>query len=397
MSYDGNSIQVLEGREAVRKRPGMYIGGTDQNGLHHLIWEITDNSIDESLSGHASLIEVTLSSDKRTVTVTDNGRGIPVGIEPKTGKSALEVVFTKLHAGGKFDQSNYAGSGGLHGVGAAVTNFLSLDLTAKVRRDEKIHAIAFHKGEVLHPVKEVGTYSKFSSRHSSGTEITFSADPEIFPLVQFDPKVIADHLEMKTYINSGLRIIFKDLSSDTTFDFFHEDGMSDFMSEIIKRSRTSPTHTDTIHIRGEIDKGVRIRYQIACQWTEDTREETCSFVNSIPTHEGGTHEAGFREGLTKAVKTYLETSEVVPKKLDIKADDIREGLKTIVNIVIEGELQFQSQNKVRLNNPEVQPLLSNVVRSSLEQYLFSNKSVAELIAQRIVAASKARQASRSVA
>lgn len=395
MSYEGGDIQVLEGREAVRKRPGMYIGGTDKNGLHHILWEIVDNSVDEAMNGFASTIEVTLHKDGKTITVDDDGRGIPVSTESKTGKSALEVVFTKLHAGGKFDHSNYKGSGGLHGVGAAVTNFLSESLVARVRRNEKVYEITFDQGISTGDVKEAGSYSKYS-KTGSGTEVTFCADPAIFPDTDYDPEYIEEMLEIKTYVNPGLKIVFRDETNDKVHEYQHNDGVSEYLEELVEASGSDPIHSDTITIEGSTKKaGANLNYEIVFQWTEDTSEATHSFVNSIPTHDGGTHELGYRDGLVKSVRSYLDTSSSVPKRLDIRSEDIREGMKAVINIFYEGELQFQSQNKVRLNNPEVQQAISYVVRTALEEYLFNNSSTADDIAKRIVAAAKARAASRA--
>lgn len=393
--YGKGSIQVLEGRDAVRLRPGMYIGGTSKAGLHHILYEIIDNSVDEFMNGHGSCIEVTLHEDGKTLTVNDDGRGIPVDIEESTGKSSLEVVFTKLHAGGKFDQSSYKGSGGLHGVGSSVTNFLSETLVARVRRDEKIYEISFDQGIPLGPVEEVGTYSKFSSHHSSGTEVTFKADGEVFPETTYDPEVIAERLEIKTYVNPGLKVVFIDQVNDETHEYQHDEGITEYLQELVKRSKSEPIHTLPISVKGTSKKGDTVRYEMVFQWTDDTSDDIHSFVNSIPTKDGGTHEAGYREGLAKAVRSYLDTSDSVPKRLDIRSEDIREGMKAIVNIFIEGELQFQSQNKVRLNNPEIKPALTNAVKMQVEQFLFNNTETAEKIAKRIVAAAKARQAART--
>lgn len=396
MSYEGGDIQVLEGREAVRKRPGMYIGGTDKNGLHHILWEIVDNSVDEAMNGHASIIEVTLHEDGKTMTVRDNGRGIPISQEKKTGKSALEVVFTKLHAGAKFEKgASYKGSGGLHGVGAAVTNFLSETLIARVRRNEKVYEINFDQGIPNGEVEEAGTYSKYS-KTGSGTEVTFKADPDVFPDTDYDPEYIAEMLEVKTYVNPGLKIVFRDETNGEAHEFYHEEGVAEYLGKLIEEGETNPIHDDPIVIEGTTKKaGDPLRYEIVFQWTEDTNESTDSFVNSIPTYDGGTHELGYRDGLVKSVRSYLDTSSSVPKRLDIRSEDIREGMKAVVNIFYEGELQFQSQNKVRLNNPEVQQALSYVVRTALEEYLFNNSTTAEDIAKRIVAAAKARAASRA--
>lgn len=391
-AYTGSDIQVLDMREAVRKRPGMYIGGTDKGGLHHLMLEILDNAIDEHMAGYAGRIEVRLhGGDGGTISIKDNGRGIPVGVEARTGKSALEVVFTNLHAGGKFDHSTYKGSGGLHGVGAAVTNFLSESLTARVWRDEKIYAISFARG-VPDPggVREEGVYSKYSQT-GTGTEVVFRADPEIFPSTKFDAGHIAEILDIKAYINPGLEIVFRDDSTGTTHTYKHDRGVVDYLGEITRGEKR--VHPDPIILEGTTDRaGANLKYTIVLGWCEAPREEVKSFVNSIPTHDGGTHDAGFREGLYRAWRAYLGSTD---NKVDIKNEDIREGLFAVINIFYEGDLQFQSQNKVRLNNPEVQPVLSHVVRGGLEDFLYKNPSVAGVIVQRVEAAARARMASRA--
>lgn len=393
-SYIASSIQVLDSREAVRKRPGMYIGGNDSNGLHHLLWEISDNSIDEAINGHANLIHVILNEDGESVTVKDNGRGIPVDIDPKLNRSALEIIFNTLHAGAKFEAGSYKGSGGLHGVGASVTNFLSEFLTAKVYRDEKIYEVRFEKGNLTQGLTEVGSYSKYS-RQGTGTEISFKPDPEIFPETKFDASLIAERLKIKTYVNPGLKILFEDLQSGTRYEFHHEGGIAEYLTELVKESKTKPIHIPCISLQGNSESSVaNSKFEVVLQWTDDTKEDIRSFVNAIPTHDGGTHENGFREGLVRAIRTYMEVSPSVPKKLEIKTEDIREGLKAIVNLFYEGDLQFQSQNKVRLNNTDVQSFISGSVKNSLEQFLFNNSSTAEEILARIIAASRARQASR---
>lgn len=394
--YDGSNIQLLENREAVRLRPGMYIGGTDKEGLHHLVWEIVDNSVDEAMNGYASKIEVTLHADGSTVTVKDDGRGIPISPEKKTGKPAVEIVFTKLHSGSKFSTGGaYKSSGGLHGVGAAVTNFLSETLTASVYKDEKIYQIDFEKGHLKESLREVGTYSKYSAQ-GTGTEITFTPDGEVFPSTTYDPKVIAERLEVKTYVNPGLTIEFKDEVNGDSYTFHHPEGIAEYLAHVIKVEQLSPIHTPSIRLEGSSENGDKVTYEVVLQWTEDTHEQCHSFVNAIPTHDGGTHEAGFRDGLAKAVRAYLDTTDLVPKRLSIKAEDIREGLRVILNVKTEGEIQFQSQNKVRLNNPEMVGLISGGVKTEMETYLFSNSATAEKIGQRIVAAAQARKASRSI-
>lgn len=389
--YEGSDIQVLEGRDAVRERPGMYIGGTSEAGLHHILWEIVDNSVDEFMNGHASEINVTLHEDGQTLTVRDDGRGIPVSIEETTGKSALEVVLTTLHAGAKFEAgSSYKGSGGLHGVGAAVTNFLSENMIARVYRNEEIHEITFDTGIPQKDVEVVGEYSKYSSNSSSGTEITFTADADIFDTVDYDPEYIAEMLEIKTYVNPGLSITFEDETQGNEHSFYHENGIQDYINELTEKKKT--VHDEPVVINGNEDG---LSFEIVFQWTEATSNTTLSFVNSIPTTEGGTHENGFRQGMSKAFDTFIETSDVVPARLEIKRDDIFEGLTTIINVFYEGEIQFQSQNKTRLNNREIKRPIAKRMKTQMEQFLFSHASTARAIGKRIVAAAKARRASRS--
>lgn len=391
-----NTIKVLEDREGVRTRPGMYIGSTDKAGLHHLIWEIVDNSVDEALNGHASEIHVTLHDDGKTVTVKDDGRGIPLDPEAKTGRPSVEVVFTTLHAGGKFEKGgSYKASGGLHGVGASVTNFLSKFLTAKVFRDEKIHQISFKEGHLDQELEVVGTYSKHS-RQGTGTEISFQPDDAIFPSIEFDAKLIVDRLEIKTYINPGLKIIFRNEQSGEEVELYHPEGIKAYLNQMIMEQKATPIHTPAISMEGAPSGVDNISFEVVMQWTEDTSETCKSFVNSIPTPEGGTHELGFRGGLTKAIRAYMDSSADVPKKLTIRSEDIREGLKVIVNVKTEGEIQFQSQNKVKLNTPEIQSIVEAGVKMQLESYLFANSSTSDMIVQRIIAAARAREASRSI-
>lgn len=395
--YDGGQIQLLEDREAVRLRPGMYIGGTAKPGLHHLIWEIVDNGVDEAMNGYASLIEVTLHKDGESITIKDDGRGIPLDIEPKTGKPALEVVFSTLHSGGKFEKNGaYAASGGLHGVGAAVTNFLSKSLIARVYRNETIYQVSFEEGVISQELEEVGTYSKHS-RQGTGTEVFFAPDPKVFPEVKFDAEHVRDRLEVKTYVNPGLKILFKNEASGEEVEFHHPEGITEYLQAIITKDKSKPIHVPAIHLEGGPIGPDKVTFEIVMQWTEDTQETCKSFVNAIPTHEGGTHEAGFRDALYAAIRSYMETSSDVPKRLSIRAEDIREGLKVVLNVFTAGDIQFQSQNKIRLNTPEVQPIISTHAKKQLETYLFANPATSDMIVQRIVVSARAREASRSLA
>lgn len=387
-AYTAESITVLEGLEAVRRRPGMYIGGVDKEGLHHLLWEIVDNSIDEVMNGHASRISVSLASDGKSITVSDNGRGIPVDKHPKTGQSALEVIFTTLHAGGKFDNDAYKVAGGLHGVGASVVNALSKSLEVTVRRDGWTWVQKYRRGKPVGPVEKGEPVPR-----GSGTTVTFSPDPEIFNEVRFDPDLIRERLEVKTFLNKGLYLQFTDEKAKTTVELHHEGGVADFLDAVNKqREDNRVALTPFILEREEED----LRLELAMAWTEATDEHIRSFVNTIPTRDGGTHEQGLREAVRSAVLKYLKDHELARKGPEIKGEDIREGLTAILSVCVR-EPQFQGQTKGRLNNPEVKGLVESMVRPRLEDFLLKNKSIGEAIAQRVIQAAKAREASRAAA
>ena len=389
-SYTGKDIQVLEGLEPVRKRPGMYIGGTGKPGLHHLLWEIVDNAVDEATNGYASSIDVVLHKDGKSVTVTDNGRGIPVDKHPQKKVPALQLILTTLHAGGKFDHSNYITSGGLHGVGASVVNALSTELIATVKRDGKEYQQTFKQGK---PTSKLKTISR--STRGSGTTIFFRPDPTIFETVKFDPEVIKEQLEVKTYLNRNLRIVFKDEVNGQRLEFHHEGGIAEFLGALIKQDKSRPVQDNVFVVaQDEIEDGVRV--EIALQWTEAPREMVRSFVNGIPTRDGGTHEQGFKDAVRSAVRAYMDTHDLLPRKLDISADDIREGLYAIVNLFMV-EPQFQGQTKDKLNNPEARSLVSGALRLALEQYLINHPTTGDAIAARVIQAARARQASRAAA
>ena len=389
-SYTGRDIQVLEGLEPVRKRPGMYIGGTGKPGLHHLLWEIVDNAVDEATNGFASVIEVTLHKDGRSATVSDNGRGIPVDKHPTKKKPALEVILTTLHAGGKFDHSNYITSGGLHGVGASVVNALSTQLVATVKRGGKQYEQRFARGKPTTKLKTVST-----STRGTGTTIFFRPDPDIFETVAFDPELIKEQLEVKTYLNRALRIVFKDDVNGERHEFHHEGGIAEFLQALVKDAGARAIHDDVFEIhQDEIEDGARV--EVALQWTEAPREAVRSFVNGIPTRDGGTHEQGFKDAVRTAVRAYMETHDLLPRNLDISADDIREGLVAIINLFMV-EPQFQGQTKEKLNNPEARSVVSGALRLALEQYLISHPTTGDAIAARVIQAARARQASRSAA
>ena len=384
--YTASDITVLEGLEPVRKRPGMYIGGVGSTGLHHLVWEVLDNAVDEAMNGHASEITLTLHKDGSTVTVTDNGRGIPVDKHKKSGKPALEVILTTLHAGGKFDPGNYKTAGGLHGVGASVVNALSKALTATVVRDGARWEMTFKQG------KPAGRLKKLGSARGSGTTLTFHPDPVIFPRIQFDPETIRHRLEVVSYLHRGVKVVFDDQANSNKEVFKHDEGLADYLAKVRKERDAKPVHDAPFTLERSGDN----RLELVLQWTESTDEHLRSYVNGIPTASGGTHENGLRAGVTKAVRNYIETHSLQPRGLKLTHEDIREGLVGIVSVFV-AEPQFQGQTKDRLNNPEVQNQLDNAVRPALEQWLNSNQSVAEAVVARIILAARAREASRAAA
>jgi DNA gyrase subunit B/topoisomerase-4 subunit B len=388
-TYNAESITVLEGLEAVRRRPGMYIGGVDKAGLHHLLWEIVDNAVDEVMNGHASRIVVTLESDGKTISVADNGRGIPVDRHPKTGLSALEVIFTKLHAGGKFDNDAYKVAGGLHGVGASVVNALSKSLVAQVRRDGWTYTQKFRRGKPLGPVE------REEPARGTGTTVTFTPDPEIFSDVQYDAKEIAERLEVKTYLNKGLVIQFNDQKARQSVEFRHDGGVADFL-DAVNQARTDVRVAGVPFVLEREDDEASLRCHLALTWTEATDEYVRSFVNTIPTVDGGTHELGMREAVRSAVRRFMADHEHIKKGVEVKNEDILEGLTAVLSVCVH-EPQFQGQTKGRLNNPEVRSLVESMVRPRLENFLNKNKSIGDAIAQRVIQAAKAREASRNAA
>ena len=383
--YEGEDIVVLEGLEPVRKRPGMYIGGVGMAGLHHLIWEVVDNSIDEVMNGHATEISVTLHKDGRKITVSDNGRGIPVDKHPKTKKSALETVLTVLHAGGKFDGNNYKTAGGLHGVGASVVNALSKELTAVVRRNGAQYRMAFAKGKATSKLQK----SKGAVR-GTGTTISFTPDPTIFPKTEFDTKVIRARLETASFLHRGVKVIYNDEVNKSKETFFHEQGIVDYLGKVVKERNARPIHESPFTLRKEDD----FRMELTLQWTESTDEHVRSYVNGIPTGSGGTHENGCRGAINKAVRNYVDTHSLTPRGVKLTLEDIREGMIVILSVFIE-EPQFQGQTKDRLNNPDVQSVVEAAIRPALEQWMNNNRSVADSIVARIIAAARARAASRA--
>jgi DNA gyrase subunit B len=383
-NYTAKDITVLEGLEPVRKRPGMYIGGVGTAGLHHLVWEVLDNAVDEAMNGYASNIVVTLHKDGSSITVADDGRGIPVDKHPATRKSALEVIFTVLHAGGKFEKGNYKTAGGLHGVGASVVNALSTELRATVKRDGSQWEMVFKRGKPTGPIKKVG------AARGSGTTVYFHPDTTIFPKVEFDAALIRERLEVVSYIHKGVRVTFENEVEDTKEVFQHQEGLADFLRSIVTARGAKPVHDVAFLL--ERESGPRL--DLVLQWTESTDEHVRSYVNGIPTGSGGTHDNGLRVGIGKAVRNYIETHNLSPKGVTLTAEDIREGLTGVLSLFIE-EPQFQGQTKDRLNNPEMLSTVDSVVRPALEHWLNHNRSIAEAIVGRIILAARAREASRA--
>jgi DNA gyrase subunit B/topoisomerase-4 subunit B len=391
-SYSADQLDVLQGLEAVRKRPGMYIGGVSAAGLHHLAWEVLDNCVDEAMNGHASEITLTLHASGDTVTVADNGRGIPVDKNRKTGKTGLELVLTELHAGGKFDNTgagNYKTSGGLHGVGASVVNALSKKLTAVVKRDGGEFKMDFAKGK---PTTKL--LKKKGAARGTGTAITFTPDPTIFPKTTFNPDTLKARLETVSFLHRGVKVTFVDEVNGSKVTFQHDDGIADYLKQVLEERKARPIHDAAFGLTRENGAPGNEKIELVLQWTESTDEHVRSYVNGITTASGGSHENGFRAGLTKAVRNYIETHKLTPRGVKITHEDIREGLMAILSVFI-ADPQFQGQTKDRLNNPEVQPAVDGALRPALEQWLNNNASVAEQVVARIIAASRARAASRA--
>lgn len=383
-SYVADDIEVLEGLEHVRTRPSMYIGGVDARGLHHLVWEVVDNSVDEYLAGECDTIKVTLHKDGSSVSVEDNGRGIPVDKHKKTGKSALEVILTTLYAGGKFSEKNYVRSGGLHGIGSSAVNALSEEMVATVHRDGHEYQQTYVRGRPQGPVKKTRPF------RGHGTIIYFRPDDQIFRRVQFHADTIRQHLEDISYIHGGLKITFVDEAKDERYELHHPAGISAYLSKIITDDKRKLVHEQ--QFKSEKDEG-KIRVEMVLQWTESTDEHIRSYVNGIRTRGGGTHESGFRTGLAKAVKNYMDVHNIKPKGLTITPDDIREGVVGIVS-VFHNDPMFQGQTKDRLNNPEMNSLVDGIVRPGVETWLNNNPSIADAVIGRIVLAARARLASR---
>lgn len=383
-SYTGEDIEVLEGLEPVRRRPSMYIGGVDSRGLHHLLWEIVDNSVDEFLAGECNRILVTLHKDGASCTIQDNGRGIPVDKHPRMKKSTLEVILTTLHAGGKFSDKSYSRSGGLHGVGSSVVNALSSELVATVHRDGFEWRQRFRRGVPQGSVEKVKPF------RGRGTTIHFRPDDEIFRRTQFNADTIRQHLEDISYIHGGLTIVFHDEQKGETHELHHPEGVLAYIEKVTTDSGRKPAHDQVFSVTRD-DRDAKV--EVVLRWTDSTEETIRSYVNGIRTHAGGTHENGLKSGLVKAVRNYMDVHDFKPRGVTMTSEDIREGLVCVLSVFISDPM-FQGQTKDRLNNPETSSAVDGVVRPALENWLNNNPSLADAILGRMVLAARARLASR---
>ena len=382
-TYDESQIQVLEGLEAVRKRPGMYIGSTSERGLHHLVYEIVDNSIDEALAGYCTHIEVTIEKDN-IIRVDDNGRGIPVGIHPQMGIPTLEVVLTVLHAGGKFGGDGYKVSGGLHGVGSSVVNALSLWLVAEVRDGENKHIMRFARGKTVEKIHTVPCTAE------RGTTIRFQADPEIFETTRYDYNVLLKRLRESAFLNAGIRITLRDEREDEpTEDVLHYDGGIRQFVTYLNETKT-PIHEQVIYMEGARDNSMA---EVAMQYTDAYNESIISFANNIETTEGGTHETGFKSALTRVLNDYGRKYNLIKEGETLKGEDVREGLTVIISVKLQ-EAQFEGQTKTKLGNSDMRTLVETMVGERLPIFLEENPAVARTILDKAQTASRAREAAR---
>lgn len=386
--YDASDIQVLEGLEAVRKRPGMYIGTTDVKGLHHLVWEIVDNSIDEALAGFCNAIEIVINKDN-SITVKDNGRGIPTGVHAKTGISTVETVYTVLHAGGKFGGGGYKVSGGLHGVGASVVNALSTSVVVTVYKDGKVHQAKFENGGKI--VQHLTVIDECDVNRT-GTTVTFKPDPTIFDTDIYDYEILKVRTRELAFLNKGLQITLRDDrdNEDTTGDTFHyEGGISEYVRYLNKNK--TPIHENIIHLEGEEDN---VMFEVAMQYNDGYTDNIYSFVNNINTHDGGTHEEGVRRALTRIINNYARKNNILKEKDDsLVGDDVKEGLTMIISCKHPNP-QFEGQTKGRLGNSEVRKLADNVFSEGFERFLLENPDQAKIIVDKAITASHARVAAK---
>ena len=386
-NYDASAIQVLEGLEAVRKRPGMYIGTTDVKGLHHLVWEIVDNSIDEALAGYCNHIEITINKDN-SVTVVDNGRGIPVGIHPKTGISTVETVYTVLHAGGKFGGGGYKVSGGLHGVGASVVNALSSWVVVTVYKEGKVYEVKFaNGGKTVQPLTVIGECEK----DKTGTTVTFKPDADIFDTDIYDYETLKVRTRELAFLNKGLRLTLTDKrpGEEKQETFHYEGGISEYV-KFLNKNKT-PIHEEIIHLQGE-EAG--IMFEVAMQYNSGYTDNIYSFVNNINTHDGGTHEEGVRRALTRIINNYARKNNFLKDKdAALTGDDVKEGLTMIISCKHPNP-QFEGQTKGRLGNSEVRKIADNVFAEGFERFLMENPEEAKIIVDKTMTAARARVAAK---
>ena len=381
--YTGSEIQVLEGLEAVRKRPGMYIGSTSASGLHHLVYEIVDNAIDEALAGYCDDISVTIGEGD-IITVTDNGRGIPVDIQPQTGKPALEVVFTILHAGGKFGGGGYKVSGGLHGVGASVVNALSEWLTVQVHKDGKIYEMKFSRGNVTQPMTVVGD----TDRH--GTTVTFKPDPEMFEDTVYDYETLHTRMREEAFLNAGVRIRTVDQrpGREQEDEMHYAGGIREFVS-FINRTK-DPIHPEVIYMAGQREDSMA---EVAFQYNDGYNETIVSFANNVHTPEGGMHEEGFKRALTTVLNNYGKKMKILKDEDKVSGEDCREGIACVISVKLT-EAQFEGQTKAKLGNSEMRTLVNTIVTEKLTEYLEENPAVGKAILEKALMANRAREAAR---
>ena len=381
--YDASQIQVLEGLEAVRKRPGMYIGSTSSSGLHHLVYEIVDNSIDEALAGYCTHIEVCIEEGD-IIRVSDNGRGIPVDIQEQTGKSALEVVFTVLHAGGKFGGGGYKVSGGLHGVGASVVNALSEWLEVQVHKDGKIHQMKFSRGDIVEAINVVGTTDR------TGTTVRFKPDPEMFDDTVYDYEILHTRMREQAFLNGGLTITLEDQreGKENRETMCYEGGIREFVSYLNKHK--SPIHEEVIYLSGS--KGDAIA-EVALQYNDSYNETIVSFANDIHTPEGGMHETGFKTALTRVINAYGQKNNIIKGEDKVSGEDVREGIAAVISVKLP-EAQFEGQTKQKLGNAYIRTLVDSIVNDQLSEYFEEHPATAKAILEKAMMANRAREAAR---
>ena len=381
--YDASQIQVLEGLEAVRKRPGMYIGSTSSSGLHHLVYEIVDNSIDEALAGYCTHIEVSIEPGD-IIRVSDNGRGIPVDIQEQTGKSALEVVFTVLHAGGKFGGGGYKVSGGLHGVGASVVNALSEWLVVQVHKDGKIHEMRFSRGDIVEEIHVIG------ETDHTGTTVRFKPDPEMFDDTVYDYEILHTRMREQAFLNGGLKITLEDLreGQEQRESMCYEGGIREFVRWLNKHK--TPIHDDVIYLSGSKSDAIA---EIAMQYNDGFSENLISFANDIHTPEGGMHETGFKTALTRVINTYGQKNNIIKGEDKVSGEDVREGISAVISVKLP-EAQFEGQTKQKLGNAYIRTLVDSIVNEQLTEYFEEHPAAAKAILEKAMMANRAREAAR---